>query len=49
MAIRDGLWYKHLMMTLLALSTSLAILESIALTLVTVGFGWLLTHLYTNQ
>jgi len=36
------------MMTLLALTTSLAILECIALTLVTVGFGWLLTHFYTN-
>jgi hypothetical protein len=37
-----------LIMTLLALTTSLAILECMALALVTVGFGWLLTHLYTN-
>jgi hypothetical protein len=36
-------------MTLLAVTTSLAILEYIALLLITVGFGWLVTHFYTNQ
>jgi len=36
-------------MTLLAMTTSLAILECIALLLITVGFGWLVTHFYTNE
>ena len=49
MAIRLGSLVQALIMTLLALTTSLAILECMALALVTVGFGWLVTHLYTNH